>query len=207
MFFSFDGLDGSGKSTQIEQFCDWLSAAGRDVVRCQDPGSTPLGEQIRALLLQRRDTPIGSRAEMLLFMAARAQLVEAVVAPALAAGRTVVSDRFLLANVVYQGYGGGLDVDALWRIGEVATAGLRPDLTFVLDLAPEAAARRLARPLDRMESRGREYVARLRAGYLAEAARQPKAIAVLDADRPIDAVQADIRRLAQALFEQRGAAS
>ena len=108
MFFSIDGGDGTGKSTQIERFCAWLESLGREVVTCRDPGSTPLGEAVRELLLNRHDLSIHRRSEMLLYMAARAQLVEEVIRPALDEGKTVVSDRYLLANVVYQGHAGGL---------------------------------------------------------------------------------------------------
>src|SRR5690349_333301 len=123
MFFSFDGLDGAGKSTQLDLFCRWLAEQGHQVTRCYDPGCTPLGETIRKILLENKTTAISRRSEMLLFMAARAQLVEEVIAPTLAAGNVVVSDRYLLANVVYQGYAGGLDVAELWQIGRVATHG------------------------------------------------------------------------------------
>jgi dTMP kinase len=200
MFFSFDGLDGVGKSTQINLFADWLRACGHDVVCCQDPGSTPLGEAIRELLLGRK-VSIERRSEMLLFMAARAQLVEEVIRPALAASKTVVSDRYLLANAVYQGHAGGLDVETIWRIGQVATRGLMPELVFVLDMAPEGAARRMTRPLDHMESRGDAYQTRLREGFLTEAAKDPKRIKVIDAARPIDAVQADIRAAAETILK------
>ena len=107
MFFSFDGVDGAGKSTQIRLLADWLRARGREVITCRDPGTTSLGEKLRGLLLEHHDTPIHRRAEMLLYMAARAQLVEEVIRPALQAGRDVLSDRFLLANVVYQAHAGG----------------------------------------------------------------------------------------------------
>ncbi len=143
MFFAFDGLDGTGKSTQMNLFIEWLETAGHDVASCYDPGSTPLGEQIREMLLGHR-LPICRTSEMLLFMAARAQLVEEVIRPALDAGRVVVSDRYVLANVVYQGYAGGLDVETVRRIGHTATGGLLPDRVFVLDLAPEVAAGRIA---------------------------------------------------------------
>ena len=136
-------------------------------------------------------------AETLLYMAARAQLVAEVIRPALAAGKTVVSDRFLLANVVYQGHAGGLDVDELWTIGRLATGGLEPDLTVVLDMAPEEAAGRLTRPLDRMELQGEEFRQRLRQGFLAEAARRPDRIVVVDAARSIEDVQADIRQVCE----------
>ncbi|HEX3996993.1 MAG TPA: dTMP kinase [Pirellulales bacterium] len=194
MFYSFDGIDGGGKSTQLKLFCDWLTERGEQVVACRDPGSTPLGEAVRNLLLNRADLAIHRRSEMLLYMAARAQLVEEVIRPALAAGRTVVSDRFLLANVVYQGHAGGLDVEQLWRIGEATTAGIRPDLTFLLDMDPQAATNRIRRAPDRMESQGEEFRRRLRGGFLAEAARQPERIRRIDANRSIDEVQAEIRR-------------
>jgi dTMP kinase len=193
MFYSFDGIDGAGKSTQMELFCAWLAERGQRVVTCRDPGSTSLGEAIRSLLLDRHDLSIGRRAEAFLYMAARAQLVEQTIRPALERGETVVCDRFLLANVVYQGHAGGLDVAELWRIGQLATGGLEPDLTFVLDLAPEAAAKRIDRRLDRMESQGDEFRRRLRDGFRTEAARRPDKIKLIDADRAIDAVQSDIR--------------
>jgi len=193
VFFSLDGIDGTGKSTQIALVTDWLREQGHHVVNCRDPGSTPLGESIRGILLDSRGTPISRRAEMLLYMAARAQLVDEVIRPALAAGQIVLSDRYLLANVVYQGYAGGLDVDELWSIGQTATAGIEPTLTVVLDMPPEAARGRLARPLDRMEQQGDEFTQRLRQGFLTEAGRSPGQIVVVDAARPVEVVQADIR--------------
>jgi dTMP kinase len=199
MFFAFDGLDGTGKSTQMSLFIDWLRAAGHDVVSCIDPGSTLLGERIRAILLG-HEVPIGRTSEMLLFMAARAQLVESVIRPALAAGQVVVSDRYLLANLVYQGYAGGLDVETIRRVGATATSGILPDLVFVLDMTPESAAGRMDRQLDRMETQGAEFAERLRGGFLAEAALNPKQIVVIDAARDVDAVQADIRAAAKRLI-------
>lgn len=198
MFFCFDGLDGVGKSTQINLFCEWLRAAGHDVVTCYDPGSTPLGEAVRELLLGHR-VPIERRTEMLLFMAARAQLVDEVLRPALAAGKTVVSDRYVLANIVYQGHAGGLDVETVRQIGQVATDGVMPDMVFVLDMPPQEAAKRINRELDRMESQGDAFQARLRTGFLAEATADPR-IVVVDAAREVAAVQADIRAAAQHLF-------
>jgi dTMP kinase len=153
-----------------------------------------LGESIRGILLDSRDTPISRTAEMLLYMAARAQLVAEVIRPALAAGKTVLADRFLLANVVYQGHAGGLDVDELWRIGRTATAGIEPNLTIVLDMSPDAARARMTRPLDRMELEGAEFQRRLRQGFLAEAGRRPEQIVVIDAARDVSIVQADIQR-------------
>jgi dTMP kinase len=195
MFICIDGGDGTGKSTQVELLCRWLAEQGREVVACRDPGSTPLGEAVRGILLHRHDLHIDRRSEMLLYMAARAQMVEEVIRPALRQGKTVVSDRFLLANVVYQGCGGGLDVETLWAVGRIATGGLMPELTIVLDVPPEVAARRMARPLDRMEQQGAEFHARVRTGFLAEAAKSPEKIVVVDASGPVDKVQGEIRRI------------
>jgi dTMP kinase len=197
MFFSFDGIDGVGKSTQVRLFVETLRGRGLEVVVCRDPGSTPLGERVRELLLTcDGDTAIGRRSEMFLYMAARAQLVDEVIRPALAAGKTVVSDRYVLANVVYQGHAGGLDPQAIWQVGRVATDGVEPDCVFVLDMAPEAAGERLNRPLDRMERQGDEYRARLRAGFLSEAAAADGRIHVIDAGRDIEEVRADIWQIA-----------
>jgi dTMP kinase len=197
MFFSFDGIDGAGKSTQVRMFVDALRSRGHEVVVCRDPGSTPLGERVREILLNSgEETMIGPRSEMMLYMAARAQLVDEVIRPALDAGKVVVSDRYLLANVAYQGHAGGLDPLAIWQVGRVATDGLEPDHVFVLDITPEAADARMNRPLDRMENRGREYRDRLRAGFLKEASDAAGRIHVIDASRPAEAVHADIWAIA-----------
>jgi len=202
MFLSIDGCDGAGKSTQIERLADWLRQRGRDVLVCRDPGSTALGEAVREILLGRHNMAIDRRSEMLLYMAARAQLVEEVIRPALAAGKTVVADRYLLANVVYQGYAGGLDVETLWQVGRVATGGLMPELTLVLDVPPEVAAARIRRPPDRMELQGEAFHARVRQGFLTEAARQGKRIRVLDASGPIDQIQAALRAAVEPLLNK-----
>jgi dTMP kinase len=202
LFFSFDGIDGVGKSTQLRLFCQWLADQGLPPVVCRDPGSTPLGERVRELLLNHDESiAIGPRSEMLLYMAARAQLVDEVIAPALAVGTTVVSDRFLLANIVYQGYAGGLDIPSIRQVAEVAVAGVRPGCTFLLDMDPGKALSRLGRELDRVESRGAAYRDQLRAGFLKEAAFQGPSVQVIQADGTIAAVQAEIRRIASAFIK------
>ena len=168
-FFVLDGPDGGGKTTQVARLAAWLKGGGREVVTCRDPGGTALGERTREILLARNTVPLSVRAEMLLYMASRAQLVEEVIAPALAAGRVVVSDRYLLANIVYQGSAGGLIEEEIALVGMVATSGLMPDLTLVLDIAPQAAAARVGLPRDRIEDRPLFYHERVRAGYLAAA--------------------------------------
>jgi dTMP kinase len=193
VFFSFDGVDGSGKSTQATMFVEWLRDQGYEVTSCRDPGSTALGESIRQILLDRAGAAISPTSEMLLYMAARAQMIDEIIEPALAAGRVVVSDRYLLANVVYQGHAGGVNVDQIWQVGKVATRGRMPDLTFLLDLPDDDAQARMSREFDRIESRGADYRRRLRAGYHAEALRHTDHILVLDALHPMDEIQEQIR--------------
>jgi dTMP kinase len=200
MFFSFDGVDGVGKSTQIRLLAESLRKQGRTVVTCRDPGSTALGERLRDILLNHHGTPIHRRSEMLLYMAARAQLVEEVIRPALAGGQTVISDRYLLANVVYQAHGGGLDADEVWRVGEVTVAGVMPRLVFLLDMPAARAAERIQRQPDRMEAQGLEYLERVRQGFLTEAARLPDQIAIINADQPIEAIHTAVLAAAGRVF-------
>jgi dTMP kinase len=143
---------------------------GLDIVSCRDPGSTEIGNRLRELVMSRSSKHLGIRAEMLIYMASRAQLVDEVIQPALASGRVVISDRFLLSNLVYQGFAGGLDVVELGQVGRVATGGLLPDLTLVLDVPTAVARGRVGQGRDRIEDRGKDYRERVRAGFL-EAAR------------------------------------
>ncbi|MBI1915096.1 MAG: dTMP kinase [Planctomycetes bacterium] len=192
LFLCLDGLDGSGKSTQCRLLADWLRAQGRTVTLCYEPGSTALGEQLRAIVLQHQH-PVCLPAEALLFMASRAQLVADVIRPALAEGQTIVCDRFELSTIVYQGHAGGLDLQQLREVGRLATGELEPDLTLVLDLPLEQARARRDRPADRLESRDEAYHQRVREGFLAEAHRRPDRIKVLDASATTEAVQTLIR--------------
>jgi dTMP kinase len=203
LFLSLDGPDGGGKTTQAAQLAAWLRARGRAVVTCRDPGGTSLGERLRAILLDRGTVNLALRAEMLLYMAGRAQLVAEVIRPALEDGRVVVSDRFLLANIVYQGYAGGLSVDEVAAVGMAATGGLLPDLTLVLDVPPGEARARVGPARDRIEDRSEAYHARVRQGFL-EAARAagrgpgacpyyPAPIALIDASADPEAVFSRIR--------------
>lgn len=196
MFFSFDGVDGVGKSTQIRLLAEVLRERGREVVTCRDPGGTALGERLREILLNHHATPIHRRSEMLLFMASRAQLVEEVIRPALADGKIVISDRYLLATVVYQAHAGGLSPDDVWRVGEVTVGGIMPKLTFLLDMPAAKAATRQQRAPDRMEAQGLDYLERVRQGFLTEAERFPHHVAVIDADQPIEAIHAEVLRQA-----------
>ena len=191
MFIHLDGIDGGGKSTQISLLQSRLSQeTGRQVICVRDPGSTAAGEAIRKLLLD-SDLEMHRRCEALLYMAARSQLVEERIRPALQDGSIVISDRFLLANVVYQSVGGGEDPEVLWELGEIATGGLRPDLTILLDLPVEVSMERIQRPVDRMESRGEEYMRRVREGFLAHLSRSGLKSVVVDAtESPADVAEA-----------------
>ncbi len=200
MFFSLDGIDGVGKSTQLRLLVQRLEERGQHVITCREPGSTKLGESIRKILLDDWDTPIDIVSEMLLYMSSRAQLVQEVIRPALESGKTVIADRYLLASVVYQGHGGALDTNSIWDVGRVATGGLLPDLTLVLDLPLDEASTRLGEP-DRIEARGDAYREALRKGFLAEATRQPERIQIVDASGTEDEVAERIWNVVKNLIE------
>jgi len=187
-FVVLEGPDGGGKTTQAARLVAWLDSLGREVVACREPGGTALGDRLRGLLLDRSGVALGMRAEMLLFMASRAQLVEEVIRPALGRGAVVVGDRYLLSTVVYQGHAGGLDVDDLWRVGRAATGRLMPNLTVVVDVPPEVARVRIGAGRDRIEDRGEAYRARVRDGFVREAATYPAPIVVVDGSAGMDAV-------------------
>ncbi len=193
VFISLDGVDGGGKSTQVRLLAQYLQGLGHDVVTFRDPGGTKLGEALREILLHKQEIPLSGTAEMLLYMASRAELVAECIEPALAKGQTVITDRFLLANVVYQGCAGGLDPSQLWQVGEIATGGLQPDLTVVLDIAVDQALGRIERGFDRLESRGAEYMERVRVGFLAQVTHLADRAVVVDANASIEVVHERIR--------------
>lgn len=194
VFISLDGLDGTGKSTQHALLVAWLAGQKIPVTGCVDPGGTALGQQLRQILLYGREHRIATTTEAFLFMASRAQLVEEVIRPALDRGGVVVSDRFLLANVVYQGHAGGLDPDDLWKVGAVATGGLEPDLTLLFDLPLDAALARRTRAADRLEERDRDFQTRVKTGFLYEAGRRPDRHRMIDAAPDLATVQSAVRR-------------
>jgi dTMP kinase len=188
MFVTFEGIDGSGKSTQAALLANHLRGAGRDVVALREPGGTPLGERIRDLLLGGPE--MGARAEAALFAAARAELVERVIRPALARGADVVCDRYLDSSLVYQGLARGLGIEAVYELNAAATAGLLPDLTFVLLIEPERA--RLT-TRDRIEREQESFVRRLDEGYRQIVSMFPDRCVAIDASRPADEIAEEVR--------------
>lgn len=200
LFITFEGGEGSGKTTQLKALLTHLRSTGRDAVETRDPGGTPIGKQIRALLLDRENTRMAPATELLLYEASRAQLVHEVIRPALTTGRIVLCDRFTDSTVAYQGYGRGLDLDLIARLNALATDGLRPDLTFLLDLDPAVgllrATQRVAgrqEPQDRIEEEVLAFHQRVRFGYRAMAAAEPDRVIVLDASLGMAEIEGRIR--------------
>jgi dTMP kinase len=207
LFITFEGGEGSGKTTQLKALLTHLRSVGREVIETRDPGGTPIGKQVRALLLDRDNFRMAPAAELLLYEASRAQLVHEVVRPALQAGRIVLCDRFTDSTVAYQGYGRGLDLDLIARLNALATDGLRPDLTFLLDLDPAVgllrAIRRVAEPqerYDRIEGEVLAFHQRVRTGYRSIAAAEPERVIVLDASGGMGEIEGHIRRRVTEVF-------
>lgn len=201
MFITLDGGDGCGKSTQIHYLAEKLHAQGHEVVCCRDPGSTPLGDAVRNILLNRQELHIADITEVFLFMAARSQLVREVIRPALDTGKIVLSDRFLISTFVYQCYAGGVPAEVLKPISAAAVGESLPELGIVLDIPYEVAVQRVgdrAVP-DRMERKGEEYHRRVREGFLQYAAAEPNRYVVIDATPSPDEVAETIWKTVSSL--------
>lgn len=204
LFITFEGPEGSGKTTQIRLLSDWLSAQGLDVLTTREPGGTRIGEAIRDVLLSPAHTEMCAEAEILLFSAARAQIVREKLQPHLTRGGAVLCDRFADSTLAYQGYGRLLDLDTLRQITLFATGGLVPALTICLDLPVAEGLRRKQggdqAEWNRMERERLEFQERVRRGYLALAAAEPQRWLVLDALQEKEVIQSEIRRRVVALL-------
>lgn len=206
LFITIEGPDGSGKSTQMTRLCRWLEQSGFSVVQTREPGGTAIADKIRSLLLDPQHSEMTSRAEALLYMAARAQHTAQLIRPALAGGAAVISDRFTDSSLVYQGVARGLpQADLVW-LNRFAAEGLTPDLTLLLDGAVERLAARLTErgDCDRLDAEGLDFHQRVRQGFLALAESEPERIRVIEADRDVEAVWSDIRSCVTEFLMKRG---
>jgi len=205
LLLSFEGGEASGKSVQARRLAEWLSARGEAVVSLHDPGSTPVGERVREILLHAQEIPLAENTQALLFSAARAQLVRDVIGPALAAGKVVILDRFFDSTLAYQGAGHGADRAGLDAVTRFAVGDVRPSRTFLLDVPVEVSAarartRRAERDWDRFETDEQVFHQRVREGYLRLAAADPGRFTVIRGDRDEEAVAAEIRRETEPLL-------
>lgn len=187
-FIVFDGPDGSGKSTQFHKFSDFAQARGLTMCEVREPGGTLIGEEIRSVLLDHRHVDLDVRAEMLLYMASRAQLVAERIGPALQRGEVVLADRFVSSTLAYQGTAGGMSLADIRAVARVACGDAMPHLTVIFDVTEETAATRLNPLLDRMEAKGAAYHKRVRQGYLAQARDDPQRYLVIDANTDAQSV-------------------
>jgi dTMP kinase len=201
MFITFEGIDGSGKSTQIQLLKEMLEERNHVVTTLREPGGNILSEQIRQLLLDSKEQ-VDPRCELLLFTAARAQLVSSVIRPALEAGKIVICDRYIDSSVAYQGYGRGLSIESIESINDFATAGLIPDITFIFDLSVDDAAKRAGfrsndnqtKP-DRMERSGDAFFERTKQGYLDIAKKSDRNIFIINANDAMNDIREQVESI------------
>ena len=205
LFITFEGTDGAGKTTQIQRLSADLRQAGHDICLTREPGGTPISEQIRDMLLNPDHGEMAATTELLLYAASRAQHVSEVIKPALEAGKIVISSRFSDAMVVYQGYGRGLDLERINRLNRIATDGITPNVTLVLDLPVEIGLQRAQKSrggLDRLEREKIEFHQRLRDGYRALAQQETQRLKIIDAQASPEQVYAQIKAAIQPLLHK-----
>jgi len=198
LFITFEGIDGCGKSTQLNLLSEYLKSGGLEVVITREPGAKGLGEKLREILLN-YEGDVSSNCEAFLFLADRAQHIDTLVKPAIEAGKVVLCDRHTDSTIAYQGYGRGVDLEQIKMLNRIATSGLVPDLTFVFDLDVEISQMRVGKTKDRMESAGDDFHNRVRKGYLEITKQEPERVKVINSDDSIDnifkKVKQEINRL------------
>lgn len=202
-FISFEGIEGSGKSTQVTLLTQVLRSRGYEIIVTREPGGTPVGQVLRRLLLESSSSPLASSTELLLMLADRAQHVQEIVAPALRANKIVISDRFVDSTTAYQGYGRGVELALLAQLNTFACGGRMPALTLVLDLPVSEGLRRVrqrqsgTQGTDRFEAESVAFHARVRIGYLEIARSDPQRVCILDAARPVEMIHQEILAVVQ----------
>jgi len=206
VFITFEGVDGSGKSTQLKLLLEYLEERGIPHLFTREPGGTPIAEQIRQVVLDPQNAGMSVITEALLFAASRAEHVAKTIRPALLAGKVVICDRYVDSSLIYQGIAGGLPPEFVAQINEMATGALRPHRTIVLDLSPAAAAaRRAAGSADRIEQKDLGYHDQVRQAYLELAQAEPRRVKLVDASGSVEQVQTEIRRLVDEVLPRRWA--
>ena len=191
LFITFEGADGCGKTTQLNLLKEYFEKVGKDVVLTREPGAKGLGEHVRKILLN-YDGVVSDRCESFLFLADRAQNVDVIVNPAINEGKIVLCDRHTDSTVAYQGYGRGLDINEINMLNNLATGGIKPDLTLVFDVDNETSMQRVGNEKDRMEQSGNEFFNRVRYGYLKIAEQEPNRVKVIDSTQSIEDVHNDV---------------
>lgn len=205
MFITLEGPEGAGKSSQIQPLADYLRQQGHDVVTTREPGGTSIGDQIRDVLHDTVNTAMLPRTEVLLYAASRAQLVGEVIRPALASGQVVLCDRYADSTMAYQGFGRGLELRMLSDLTAIATGGLKPDLTLLLDIDVAhglARRRREGEEMNRLDLETLDFHNRVREGYLQLSSEEPHRWVRIDADRPADIVQEKMRQVVIAFLQR-----
>ncbi len=197
MFITLEGPDGSGKTTQIEPLVGFLRDAGFEVISTREPGGTAIGDQVRKVLFDLKNQQMHPRTEILLFQASRAQHVEQVIRPSLAAGKLVICDRYIDSTIAYQGYGHQMDLDELETIVTYATGGLKPDLTLLFDVDVETGLKRrdMGGDWNRLDAYELGFHRRVRKGYIEMVRKEPHRWRTIDASQPPETVQQELRRI------------
>jgi len=199
-FITFEGSEGSGKSTQAALVLEYLKSKKVPVVLLREPGGVKISESIRKLLLDLNSAGMGDECETLLYMAARAQMVKEVLEPQLKAGKIILCDRFLDSTIAYQGFGNGIDIKTIEQLGLFATKGLVPDLTILFDIQPEKGLSRAGDKKDRIESRSLDYHKRVRNGYLELSKQYPARIKVIKVDAGVEDISKKVKPYIDALL-------
>lgn len=198
LFITFEGADGCGKTTQIELLDKYLKENGKQTLLTREPGAKGLGTKLREILLN-YDGEVSPQCESFLFLADRAQHIDCIIKPALQEGKVVLCDRHTDSTVAYQGYGRGLDLDRINMLNDIATGGLKPDLTIVFDVDVETSMQRVGKEKDRMESAGMEFFNKVRQGYLEIAKKEPERVKVINSSDTIENIHKQVMELIKEL--------